>query len=165
MSTPSSRTYTNIGLILVVFSLGETWRLSSNAPVNYWLEKEFDFPIEGWWYWKLLSENIAWVLAAFVMVRLAKMRKWLELVCVMHFVYRLFNLGSYVYNFNRNENAYMLAYASSGLIAAFVYWYRHLRKPMRIKLIKKSEVEIIGKPQKPPHDTIQDNRGSGMLSV
>jgi hypothetical protein len=141
----SNRTYVNIGMMLLVFSFGELWRFSSRDSVNYWLEKGFNFPIEGWWYWKILSENLGWVIVSIVLVRLSKMRKWLELVCIMHLIYRIFNLGSFLYNFNRNEGGYMLAYASSGIVTAIVYWYMHLRQ-RRAKHHKKSDVEIIGKP-------------------
>jgi hypothetical protein len=126
------RTYTSIALVLLIFPLGEIWHLSSQEKVNYWLKDGFDFPIEGWWYYKLLCENIAWVLAAYVMVRLSKMRQWLEMVCLMHLLYRLYNLGAFLYNFNAHDD-YVLAYSGAGFITAIVYFFKYVWKKQRVR--------------------------------
>lgn len=118
-----SKTTINTALVLSLFPIYRLWHFYGPEKISPWLQKGFYFPIEAWWYYKFLSESLAWVIFAFVGLRLARMRMWLEMAMFVHFIYRIYDLLMFFYNFNRSED-YVIAYSAGGLLAFGFYLYR-----------------------------------------
>jgi hypothetical protein len=129
-----NKTNVNIFLVLLMFPLTRMWHFFGATKVSYWLQDGFVYPIEEYWYFEYLSEHLAWIIFSVLVVRLAKMRKWLEITAIVHLVYRLYDLGAFLYNFNR-EYDYVVAYSFSGLITAIVYFFRN--EVYRLKLMQR----------------------------
>jgi hypothetical protein len=108
-----------------MFPLTRLWHAFDATKISPWLEKGFNYPVEAYWYFEFLSEHLAWIIFSVLVVRLSKMRPWLEAVAMVWLMYRLFDLGAFLYNFNRSSD-YVIAYSFAGLMTAIVYAYRDI---------------------------------------
>jgi hypothetical protein len=113
----------NTVLMLLLFPITRLWHAFDATKVSPWLDKNFYYPIEQYWFYEFLSENLIVIILTVVIVRLSKMRFWLQVASIVWLVYCLYDLACFFYNFNRSYD-YVVAYSVSGLVAAIVWRYK-----------------------------------------
>jgi hypothetical protein len=95
--------------------------------VNHWIKKGFTMEIEGYWYYKMLCEKISWVLVAYVLVKLSRMRTWLEVVTTLFLFFQIYNLWAFLYNFNQ-WTSYKVVYPFAGIATGLIYFVKFVLK-------------------------------------
>jgi hypothetical protein len=117
-------------LMLLMFPIYRLWHGFGMNKVNYWLQEGFYHPVEEYWYFKFLAEHIGCIVFTIVIIRLARMRPWIELIAIAWLMYRIWDLAMFFYNFNRSSD-YVVAYSFAGLATLLVYGYRELIAALR----------------------------------
>jgi hypothetical protein len=117
-------------MMLSLFPIYRLWHGFGMKKVSYWLQDGFYYPIEECWYFKFLSEHVGWIIFTITVIRLSRMRPWIELIAIVLLMYRIWDLAMFFYNFNRSSD-YVVAYSFAGLATLVVYGYRELIATLR----------------------------------